>query len=142
MPDNNTPSQGWTPGNWTPGGWTPGTDNPYFNPQPLPPMTQPQPGNSGPAPVRGPGSGGGGYIDIRGGRVRPNTAGIVGTPGGTPEGANRGEAIPPQFGPNLGSNNVTMPGMFSPTGLGNPNAMPMSLPRQILNDKLYKTLGG
>lgn len=139
---NNTNNQGWTPSPWTPS-----YDSPYFNPQPLPPMNYGRPrGNQGPIPVRGPGSGGGGIggykPPVEGPPVDKHTAGIVGTPGGTPEGANRGEAIPPQFGPNLGANNVTMPGMFSPTGLGNPNAMPMSLPRQILNDKLYQTLGG
>lgn len=135
MPDN-TNNQGWAPGNWTPGNWRP-------NLAPMPQMnyTQPGGGNFMP-PQRGPGSGGGGIggykPPVEGPPVDRHTAGIVGTAGGTPEGANRGEALPPQFGPNLGANNTTMPGMFSPTGVGNGPMLPQ--PRQILYDKLYGTL--
>lgn len=132
MPDN-TNNQGWAPGNWTPSNWRP-------NLAPMPQMNYSQPGGGGNymPPQRGPGSGGGGPIDYNGVEQRPNNAGIVGTPGGPPEGANRGEPIPPQFGPNLGANNTTMPGMFSPTGVGNGPMLPQ--PRQILYDKLYGTL--
>lgn len=142
MPDNTNNNQGWTPSPWTPNDWSPNPNNPYFNPPPLPPMNfNYGGGNYNPPPERGPGSGGGGYRPPPDGPgVKRQDAGIVGTPGGTPEGANRGEVISQQTGPNFGANNTTMPGMFSPTGVGNQSPLPQ--PRQILYDKLYRTLGG
>ena len=145
MPNNSNNRSGWTPGNWTPGGWAPGGWQPSAGVRnATAPVNAPGGGNAGGGyynPSPRPGSGGGAPI-IRdpGNGVRPHSAGIVGTAGGATEGINRGEMLPPQQAPNLGANNTTMPGMFSPTNVGNPNPLPST--RQILYDKLYRTLGG
>lgn len=130
MPNDTAPRTGWTPSPWTPGGWQPNPNNPYFNPQPLPPMNyQRTPRMLSEIISAPPGSPGTGPNDV---------AGIVGTPGG-PGAQFDPVGFLPNTGPNLGGLNLTMPGMHSPTGVGMPPVFPSA--RDILNDKLLNTMG-
>lgn len=112
---------------WQPSGWTP-TRTFSWAPQPsnsgLPPVNQPGPGVPGVPGVPGnPGGPGAPPIGIGGSPIDPGMG-----------------YVRPHSGPDLGSTNVTMPGMFSPTGVGMPDLLPKS-PRAILWDKLYGTMG-
>jgi hypothetical protein len=130
MPNNPNNSSGWQPTQWSPNGWQPSPVGFAGNAQPstLPNTGQTQP----PAGTLPPGSAT---------QPSPNMgntdAGLVGTPGGPPAGLAPGSVLPPTIAPNLGANNTTMPGMFSPTGIGQPGLF--TNPRAILNDQLSKT---
>lgn len=121
MPNNMTP-EGWRPTPFDPNQYRTGKYAQYFVPSPLPQMNT---GNRGGGLPYNPGGGGGGVVEPPiGGRPYDPSIGLM----------------RPHSGPDLGSTNVTMPGMFSPTGVGMPDLLPKS-PRAILWDKLYGTMG-